>query len=72
MSFYHSDICDYKIQFSAGVLTLTSDCQPQKQSLLHWEDPDPLDIVYYRFGSWDIASEIYVHTGKALFFIFLN
>jgi len=72
MNFYYLANCDFKIQFSAGVLTLTSDCQPEEQSLLQWKDPHPLDIVYYRLGSWDITSEFYVHTGKALFFIFLN
>jgi len=72
MSLYYSEICDFEVQFSAGVLTLTSVCQSQKQRLLHWEDPNPLDIVYYRLGSWQFTSEFYVHTGKALVFSFLN
>ena len=72
VNFYYSDNCDFKIQISVGVLTLTSDCQPNEELLLYWEDPHPLDIVYYRLGSWGITSKFYVHTGKALFFIFLN
>ena len=68
----YTEVCDFEIQFSAGVLTLTSVCQSNEQRLLHWEDPDPLDIVYYRFGSWEFESEFYVHTGKALVFSFLN
>jgi len=60
LSLPYTDFCDYEIQFSAGVLTLTSDCQSNK--LLHWEDSNPLDIVYYRFGSTGITGEFHVHT----------
>jgi hypothetical protein len=51
---------------------VTSVCQSQEHRILHWEDPDPLDIVYYRFGSWQIKSEFYVHAGKVLVFSSLN
>jgi hypothetical protein len=61
-SFYYTEYCGFKIQFSAGVLTLKSGCPSEDESLLDWEDPDPLDIVYYRFGSQDITSEFYVNT----------
>jgi len=68
----YRNICDFEIQFSAGLLTVTTVCQSNEKRLLRWEDPDPLDIVYYRFGSWEFRSEFFVYTGKALVFSFLN
>jgi hypothetical protein len=68
----YTQACGFEIKFSAGVLTLTSVCQSGEQRLLHWVDPNPLDIVYYRFGTWQLTSEFHVHTGKALAFSFLN
>ena len=70
--FDYTKDCDFEIQFSAGVLTLTSVCQSQKRTLFDWKDSDPLDIMYYRFGSRAVASKFHVHTGKALVFSFLN
>ena len=70
--FDYTEDCDFEIQFSAGVLTLTSVCQSQNQRLFDWTDSDPLDIMYYRFGSSDVTSEFYVRRGKALVFSFLN
>jgi hypothetical protein len=71
IQFDSNNVCDLEIQFSNGVLTLTSVCKSVKQELLRWVDSDPLDVVYYSFGSEKMESEFYVHTGKTLVFSFL-
>jgi hypothetical protein len=60
-------VCDFTIQFSAGILTIISVCGSQHTEL-EWRDSDPLDVVYYRFGTWEVKSEFHVHTGKILIF----
>lgn len=61
-------VCDFKVQFSAGTLTVTSMCDSQMYTVLEWTDRDPLDIAYYYFGSWDVKSEFHVDEGMILIF----
>jgi hypothetical protein len=55
--------CNFNIHIRSDYLELTSTCYSEESKVLQWYDKDPLDIVYYRFGSTDMF-QFHVNTGK--------
>ncbi|XP_021936972.1 uncharacterized protein LOC110838250 isoform X1 [Zootermopsis nevadensis] len=62
---FEDNLCDFSIHVSSGNLKFTSVCKSQEEDIFDWTDADPLDIVYYQFGSSDLI-QFHVNTGDSV------